>query len=250
MDGDVRRKLEMVTRSVEFHGANPSDSQEYEQFVKGVGDRLARAAVLLTQQREGLIDVHAGSARKQELLRTIRTVHLPHLTRAGQASAVDDHELGKVFARKPGSDTLLGFRSAVGAMLAAAQEHKDVLVKHGASSQVLDDLVKTVAEFDAATELASKGRSVHVGASSELKVLATSLVQSVRMMDGVNRLRFRDNPALLAAWRNVSRIHATPKSTEDAMDSTGAPSPAAAAQADGSPAAPASTGNGEARPAA
>jgi hypothetical protein len=249
MDGEVRRKLEMVTRTVEFHGANPSDSQEYEEFVKGIGDRLARAAVLLAQQREGLIDVHAGAARKLDLMRTIRGVHLPHLTRAGQAAAKDDHELGKVFARKPGSDTQLGFRSAVGTMVAAAQEHKDVLVKHGASTQVLDDLVQMLAEFDAATELASKGRSVHVGASSELKVLATGLVQSVRMMDGVNRLRFRDNPALLAAWRNVSRVHATRKSADDAEDSTGAPSPAAAA-AEGAPAAAAPTGNGEARPAA
>jgi hypothetical protein len=254
MDGKVRRGLEMVSRALKFHEANPSDSQEYEVFLKGVGERLARAQGLIAQQRDGLIDVHAGSAHKQEVMRTIRAVHLPHLAEAGQAAAKDDHELAKLFIFKPGSDTLLGFRSATGAMLAAAQEHKEVLVKHGMSPQVLDSLVEALAEFDAAAELGSKGRAAHVGATAELTVLGKELVKSVRMMDAVNRLRFRDTPALLASWQNVSRVHATPRNGETEVastaDSTGAQPPAAAAPAEGAPVAPAPTGSGEARTAA
>ncbi|MGN6393914.1 MAG: hypothetical protein ACTHM9_16925 [Gemmatimonadales bacterium] len=249
MDGEVRRKLEMVARSVEFHGANPSDSKEYEEFMKGVGDRLARSAVLLAQQRQGFIDVRAAAERKDELMHIARTVHLPHLTEAGRAAAKEDHELGQAFSRKPGSNTLLGFRSTLATVLATAQANKEVLVRHGMSPQVLDDLAQLLAEFDAAIELGSTGRAAHVGASRELRILSTDLVKSVRMMDGVNRLRYRDNPSLLGAWENVSRIHAAPKSADGEPESTGAPSPAAAAPADGSPAAPA-PGTGEARPAA
>jgi hypothetical protein len=77
--------------------------------------------------------------------------------------------------------------------------------------------------------------------------LTNDLVKTVRMMDGVNRLRFRDNPALLAAWENVSRIHATPKSGDSttAEGSSPAPAPAPASASASAP-----SEGGEARPAA
>ena len=41
--------------------------------------------------------------------------------------------------------------------------------------------------------------------------MADEILQVVRVMDGLNRLRFSNDPELLAAWESASNVVATPK---------------------------------------
>jgi hypothetical protein len=50
-----------------------------------------------------------------------------------------------------------------------------------------------------------------VGASAELSAVADEVVQCVKMMDGLNRYRFRKASELLAAWESVSNVVASPR---------------------------------------
>jgi len=218
MDAKSRRKLEMATRALEFSRGHPDTSPGYIAAVTRLEERLARADQLATQQREGLLDVRAATARKQELRRAMRQAHLAHLAQVGKAAARDVPELAQKFVFRPGTTTYLAFRTAARGMAAEAESQKEVLVKHGLADTVLANLVQALDQFDAAVEQGSEGRQAHVGASAELRAVADEVVQVVRVMDGLNRYRFMSDAELLAAWESASNVLAAPRSGKPAPE--------------------------------
>lgn len=215
MNARDRRKIEMGHGSSDFSHAHAADSPEYVLILTELDAFLVRADVLSAQQREGFIDQHAATLRKRELESQIRSIHLPHLAAAGVQSARDDHELGTTFTNRPRVQTFAGFRSAVGTMVAAAEANREVMTKRGMSPTVLEDLKRAIQDFDTAVELGRAGRAAHVGASAELRLIGHEIVKRVRLLDAVNRLRFKDDPSLLAAWAAVSHVQANPKATAE-----------------------------------
>jgi hypothetical protein len=212
MNAKSRRKLEMGARALEFSRAHPDASAGYTAAVTRLEERLARAAQVAAQQREGLLAVRAAAARKLELRQAMRQSHLSHLSQVARAAAREVPELAEKFVLRPRATTYLGFRTAARGMEAEAQSRKEVLVKHGLVEAVLEDLTQALDQFDAAVDSSAEGRAAHVGASAELSAVADEVVQCVKMMDGLNRYRFRRAPELLAAWESVSNVVAAPRS--------------------------------------
>ena len=211
MNAKSRRRIEMGTRALDFSRAHPDASPGYTAAVTRLEERLARAEQLATQQREGTLQVRAATARKRELRRTMRRTHLTHLARVARVAAREMPDLAQKLVLKPGTTTYLAFRTAARGMAAEAESRKDVLVKHGLMDSVLENLVQTLDQFDAAVESWGGGRQAHVGASAELKAVADEVVQIVQVMDGLNRYRFMNDAELLAAWESASNVLATPK---------------------------------------
>jgi hypothetical protein len=60
-------------------------------------------------------------------------------------------------------------------------------------------------------EQGSAGRLAHVGASAELVTIAEEVVQVVKVMNGLIRIRFANQEEQLAAWESASSVVATPK---------------------------------------
>ena len=77
-------------------------------------------------------------------------------------------------------------------------------MKHGLAETVLESLTRTLDDFDRAIERGNEGRRQHVGASAELDTVGDELVQIVRMMDGLNRVRFASDSESVAAWESAS----------------------------------------------
>jgi len=138
-------------------------------------------------------------------------VPIAHLAEVGRAASREEHELGKTFRFKPGANTFLAFRTAARGMASAAQTHREVLAKHGLSQSVLDEFVQMLDQFDAAVALGNDGRTAHVGATRELKAVATEIVRTVRVMDGRNRQRFVEEGQLLGSWISASTVLGTPR---------------------------------------
>ncbi len=233
MDAKSRRRLEMGTRALDFSRTHPDSSPGYTAALSRLENRLERAEQLAAQQLQGISEVRAATARKQELRRTMREAHLSHLAQAARMAAREVPELAQKLVLRSDVRTYLAFRTAARGMAAEAQNQKEVLVKHGLVESVLDNLTQALDQFDEAVEAGGGGRQSHVGASAELRAVADEIVQVVRVMDGLNRLRFSNDPELLAAWESASNVVATPKN--------GTPKPA--------PGDPPPTG-GEIRPAA
>jgi hypothetical protein len=212
MEAKDRRVFQMGKEVSDLSHAHPLDSPDYVLLLGELDGLLVRGDALIGEQRGGINDRHAAALRKRELVGLIRTVHLPHLARAAERAADAEPTLAAAFRRKPSTDSYKAFVALATAVAAAAEQHQEVLAGRGMSARVLDDLKRTLAEFAAAIELGNQGRAAHVGASAELRVVAQEVVKRVRLLDAVNRLRFRDEPKLLAAWESVSRVQRAPQS--------------------------------------
>jgi hypothetical protein len=206
MDARVRRKLEMGARALEFGHAHPLASPGYAATMVRVEERLVRADLLATQQRDGILAAQAATARKRELVATIKQTHLHHLARIAESAAGELPELGQKFLLKPGKGSYRAFRTAAHGMLAEAQNRRQELVKHGLVEPLLDDLARLLDELDTVFERGQVARRMHVGASAQLQVVADEVVKLVRSLGGPNRFRFANDPDLLAQWKSASTV--------------------------------------------
>jgi hypothetical protein len=206
MNAISRKKLEMGARALEWSLAHPDPSQGYAEAVSRLENRLKRGEQLASQQRDGILEVRRATARKKDLRRQLKDVHLAHLIRVAQVASEEEPELAEKFAM-PGRVTTYGaFRTAARGLAAEAEGRKELLVKHGMSEALLQDLTKLLEEFDEVTERGAQARAAHVGASIELDNVASEVVQIVKLMDTRNRFRFARDGELLSAWRQASNV--------------------------------------------
>ena len=100
-------------------------------------------------------------------------------------------------------------------MLEQGEAERELLVKHGLSDTLLDDLAAAVAEFDASVAETNSGRQDHILASAELQTVSEEVVQLVEMMDGLNRYRFQGEPQLLVAWEAARHVVSGPQPAKE-----------------------------------
>ena len=194
-----------------FSRAHQDESPGYQAVLSGVEEKLVRAKEAAAAQRGGLLGVGANADRKLELRRTMREAHLAHIAQVARAAGRDAPEVAQKFRFRPGTTTYVAFQTTARAFLAEAETHRELLVRHGLVESVLAELRQSLDQFDAAMVSGAEARAAHVRASAELRRLADEVVQGVKVLDRFNRVRFRGTPEVLAAWRSVSSVVATPR---------------------------------------
>ena len=137
MTGRTRRVLEMLVRVLNWLVAYPDEEPGGAAPVAQLRALVARMTQVINEQRSGQIESRAAAARKQELRRAMLAGPIAHLAEVGPDGGARGARASEQFAFKPTADTLLAFQLAARGMYAAAQEHKEVLVKHGLSESVL-----------------------------------------------------------------------------------------------------------------
>ena len=148
----VSSRLEMGARALEFSRAHPVTSDGYATTLKQLEEQLARAHRLAREQERGTTEVRAATARKKELKRSIRRSQLVHLARVARRAAREVPELAQKFDLPRVPFRNLAFSNVARAMLEAAQQQKELLVRHGLVAEMLDTLVQSLDEFDRAVE--------------------------------------------------------------------------------------------------
>jgi hypothetical protein len=206
MNADSRRIIEMGTRAAEFMIAHPDSEPGTTAQVTRLQQLLARANSVATAQREGFVHARAATEQKRKLRAEMLSVPIAHLAEVGLAAAREEHELGKTFQFKPTADTYLAFRTAARSMAAAADSHREVLLKYGLSESVLAEFLKKLDDLDAAFALSNSGRTAHVGATREIRSGSKDILRAVRVMNGRNRQRFADDAQLLGSWLGASKV--------------------------------------------
>lgn len=244
MTAVTRRVLEMCVRVLNWLTAHPDDEPGIVVLASQLQTVVTRMTQVVNEQRAGRIDSRAASVRRQELRREMLAGPIAHLARIGSLAAREMHELRSLFVFKPTVDTLLAFQAAARAMFTTAQEHKEVLVKHGLSESVLARFGKSLDEFDAVMTLGAEGRTVHTAATRELKALTKEAHEIVRAMDARNRLRFQEDRQALELWVSARTVLGSPQGTPKDAE-TPEPAPGAGGAQSGTPEA-----GGDVRPAA
>jgi hypothetical protein len=101
---------------------------------------------------------------------------------------------------------------------------KEVLIKHGLSDKLLDDLAAAVAEFEGSITATNTSREDHIAAGAELQRVSEEVLQLVQMMDGINRYRFRNDPHLLVAREAAKHVVTGPQPKEETPTTPAGPS--------------------------
>jgi hypothetical protein len=213
----------MGQRVLEFIKQHPDLGPGFATATARLQERLARAHQLAQQQLDGRSEVSAATARKADLKRLMLRAHLDHLTSVAQVASAEDPELTQKFSFPADARTYLSFRAAASGMAAEAESRKELLLRHGLSEDVLNGLVTSLDQFETAVEQGSAGRLTRVGATAELMTVADEVVQLVKVMNGLIRLKFGNQPNVLAAWESASNVFATPKPEDQPEPGTTTP---------------------------
>jgi hypothetical protein len=208
----------MGVRVLNFSDTHPDTDAGFVVSVGRLKLLVGRADQIATAQRDGQIDSRAASARKDDLRRAMLSRPIAHLAGVGALAAREQHELGSTFRFKPGASTFLAFRTAARSMAAAAQTHREVLMKYGLSESVLEEFGRMLDEFDAAVTLGNDGRTTHTGATRELNAVASEIAQIVQVMDARNRQRFQGDGQLLGSWISASTVLGSPRGVSGAAE--------------------------------
>jgi len=134
-----------------------------------------------------------------------------HLVAVDSVAAKPHGELAERYKLPYSRAPNQAFLTYVKEILALAQSQRDLLVSEGLGATLLDDLGKMLSEFETLSEAARTGRRDHIGARAELNVIASGLLDQVRVLDGVNRHRFGKDQELLAEWRAVREVPGLPR---------------------------------------
>ena len=214
MNAKTRRKIETGARVLAFSRARPDSSPGYATTLARLEERLARAAALIGLQRDGLAQVRAATSHKRDLRRLVRRSQLPHIARVAQGAAVEAPGLAQKFVLPRHHSPNLEFQAQARAVLAEAQNQKELLVKYGLAETLFDALVKNMAEFDRTVEQSTEARRTHVSASAELDAIGDEIVHLVKVMDTLNRSRFDASPEVIAEWESASNVFGPVHSAE------------------------------------
>jgi hypothetical protein len=220
MNGPTRRTIQMGDRVDQWNDLHPDDDAGNASSEARIKSLVAQAHALLAQQREGFVSQHAGTERKRQLRRQM-SAPIAHMAEVGRVGATENPDLSSLFRFKPSTSSHLAYQTAAHAMVAAGQEHRELLIKHGLAAPMLDSLGQMAEQFDAAVAQTNNGRAAHVAATRQLKKVAAEISRTVRVMNGRNRQRFQNDGLVLGAWISASTVLGTPRGTSEEPSESG-----------------------------
>lgn len=221
MDADTRLRLDMGARVRGFCRAHPTDDPGTNGLIARLESRLERAQVLAEQQRAGQVTAHASVVSKDELKSLVRD-RLLVVSGAAELAAIDDPGLDARLEAPSLNISHRAFLTAARVALAQALPLKDTLQTHGMPVNFLEDLTTQVDHYEQVVDEKVSARSSQVGASADLEAVATEVLMLARMLDRVNRVRFRKDAELLAAWKSARDVAWVNPAEPDEPPATGA----------------------------
>jgi hypothetical protein len=202
----IRRKLGTGARALEFMEANPFPSEPEQKVVQELKELVTHAEELLGQVLAGESGAAEASRQRRALVESMVRDLLRPLSVAGGAAAQEEPALAQLRRVPSIKGSLQDIRVGAEAMAELATLHRDVLIRHGLSPSLPDDLGAALAQFDAAMQQAHAGRRAHIGARAELTDVGRKFTAVLRQLDGMNMYRYRKDAERSAAWRSAKRV--------------------------------------------
>lgn len=214
MERTVRRKLAMAASVRTFSRAHSSADASYGLVLERLDGAINRMDELAKSQAGGYSSKHSSVVRRQDLRRRIHRGILRHLVQSAEDAGTEEPAIAGKFRLPSPSATHSAFRASAAKMLEEARANQEILVKHGLSVSLLDELDGAIKTFDASLQEFDDGKQAHVSARAELKALSDEISRLVGILDGFNRYRFHHEPELIVAWESAKHVVAGPQAKE------------------------------------
>jgi hypothetical protein len=217
----------MAERVRDFLRAHKTDAVGEGLGLAKLEELVARAEVLDTQQRSGVVATRLSTQHRKGLRRALQGKLLLYLRALGELGDPESGDVAVQFLVPPSNASHQALLTAAREMLEKATAAKDVLLSRGMPPVLLDDLTAALGGFEKTIEATRAGRRDHVGASAELQAVAAEIKKQVRALDGMVRYRFGDNAELMGAWRSARNVLG-PFKTKNEPEAGGSQTPKAA----------------------
>ena len=195
----------MAGRAVAFIRARPDDNPVTAQVAARLVALTERADGLAQQQRAGQVGVSAATSEKADGRDAIQG-DLGSLTGIARVAAKQHPDLTvhrRMPRRRVDEATLL---TTARVAVAEARAARGLMTPFGLTDELLDSLTANIAAYDAALDRQRQSLSVQVGAGAELDVVAVAIMDVVRNLDALYRVRFRKDAEAMAAWKSARNV--------------------------------------------
>lgn len=152
-----------------------------------------------------------GKARAhQEALRLLGAIQ-----RIADYAAIQQPEVAVRFHMPGTRSGRHDFAARVRAVTDLITTHRDLLAGYGMPAAMPEELGATLARYDDFTVRKAAAQQLRSATRRELREVARQVMQEVRHLDGLYRLRYTDQPELLIVWGRARRL---PASSHDASE--------------------------------
>jgi hypothetical protein len=162
------------------------------------------------EQDSGKRVAKQGSSSKAAARDKLRE-SLAVINRTARTMALDTPGLAEAFQMPARNDAALA--GAARAFLANATPLKAGFLQNEMPADFLEQLQADLTGFEATTNSQNLGTEQHVAATALIDDLLARGQKIVRQLDTLIHNKFRDNPALLAAWDSTSHVERSPHKT-------------------------------------
>jgi hypothetical protein len=148
-------------------------------------------------------------------------VLLRDIAEIGKALAERGVDVGAAEAfRMPPSSSYANLAAAAEAFLDLVEPRKALFIERGMAATFVEDLTARIALLRNAGDTAGLERARQRGGTAGIRATADAGMGIVRELRAVMRLKFRSNPAMLAEWKSISRVHRAAPSSPSAPSPT------------------------------
>lgn len=211
MHSNTQLRLEMADRAVGFVRAHPAVDPQSAQVEARLIGLVERAHELAQQERAGQVTGAAAVAHKVELRQELETDY-SSLVGIAKVAAKENPSIAVHRGIPTHGANELTFLSVVRVGIAEAFAARELLAQYGLSDQLLLSLTAGLDAYDAALTRQANALATRVGAGAALHAIGLQIMDVVRNLDALYRVRFKKDRELMAAWKSARNV-AWPRTT-------------------------------------
>ena len=226
---DIRR-LDMLVRADQFgtdHPLTPANARVTALLLllKAV---ITQVNTLGGGQESGRGQFRGGASERLRLSKSLRKL----MRKISDIGAVLDpaaYPGAREQFRMPRTKTYQDLLNRAQAFLEAVGPIKSAFVERDLPVDFDEQLAGLIAEFTTATQLKASGLADQVQGTAGVRAATLNGVDIVRELGAILKVRYENDPGLMAAWKSASHIERPPRSEEPAAPAAGSGSEAPSA---------------------
>jgi len=205
MRANTRRRLGAARGAMHFVATHPDPNPSANSVGVKLTELVNTADGLMATQREANVNAASAVNRKAQLREDIG-INVIILARTAKMALPENPNLTVHLRLPKGRASEPAFLSVAQVALKEAIANKELFLKYGMPSDLLDIMTAQVAEFEAAIARQKNANATQAGANAELEAVTADIMGVLNHLDAINRLRFKHDAELRAAWKTARNV--------------------------------------------
>ena len=206
-----RSTLDTLQRVQEFLSQHPlvdSPAQLGEQATE-LDDVIQRLSGEMVNQETGVRYARVHTEYEAKLRQTLYADHMQPIARIAR-DVLDASSMNKAFRLPTGGQRVnLTLITAARAMAGAAEQQKDVFLRHGQPQDFIEQLRSAAETLENARLAKTENTRRRVTATKSVRDQLRRGRRTLRLLNAVLMPMLRKQPELLAAWKSAKRVRST-----------------------------------------